>query len=273
MTTNISKIRDGKLTEDEKMELIADYLENGGGGGDEGNKTVFVYCTEQNGAQYKINTFSDPEHTKPMTSKEMFDAYKTGNPLVLVHTSTYGNATYNDVLKVHEGYSSGGVLNTLRFLILGKEVDANWGYDMGFLTTSDPSTNELRMTAYELQRKLTAGTGIDISGTTISATGGGGATVLYATDLANGGAYDTPVVIETEDHSAVDANAMRTYLQSGPVWLTDSSNNDIHAMVTGGADYNGDARYTIALMGVFDTGEADLRTLEYSESDGGWVTS
>lgn len=33
MTTNISKIRDEKLTEDEKMELIADYLENGGGGG------------------------------------------------------------------------------------------------------------------------------------------------------------------------------------------------------------------------------------------------
>lgn len=32
MTTNISKIRDEKLTEDEKMELIADYLENGGGG-------------------------------------------------------------------------------------------------------------------------------------------------------------------------------------------------------------------------------------------------
>lgn len=33
MTTNISKIRDEKLTEDEKMEIIADYLENGGGGG------------------------------------------------------------------------------------------------------------------------------------------------------------------------------------------------------------------------------------------------
>lgn len=32
MTTNISKIRDEKLTEDEKMEIIADYLENGGGG-------------------------------------------------------------------------------------------------------------------------------------------------------------------------------------------------------------------------------------------------
>lgn len=33
MATNISKIRDEKLTEDEKMEIIADYLENGGGGG------------------------------------------------------------------------------------------------------------------------------------------------------------------------------------------------------------------------------------------------
>lgn len=33
MTANISKIRDERLTEDEKMELIADYLENGGGGG------------------------------------------------------------------------------------------------------------------------------------------------------------------------------------------------------------------------------------------------
>ena len=32
MTTNISKIRDERLTEDEKMELISDYLENGGGG-------------------------------------------------------------------------------------------------------------------------------------------------------------------------------------------------------------------------------------------------
>lgn len=32
MTTNIRKIRDERLTEDEKMELIADYLENGGGG-------------------------------------------------------------------------------------------------------------------------------------------------------------------------------------------------------------------------------------------------
>lgn len=32
MTTNISKIRDERLTEDEKMELIADCLENGGGG-------------------------------------------------------------------------------------------------------------------------------------------------------------------------------------------------------------------------------------------------
>lgn len=32
MTANISKIRDERLTEDEKMELIADYLENGGGG-------------------------------------------------------------------------------------------------------------------------------------------------------------------------------------------------------------------------------------------------
>lgn len=32
MTADIGKIRDEKLTEDEKMELIADYLENGGGG-------------------------------------------------------------------------------------------------------------------------------------------------------------------------------------------------------------------------------------------------
>lgn len=31
MTADISKIRDERLTEDEKMELIADYLENGGG--------------------------------------------------------------------------------------------------------------------------------------------------------------------------------------------------------------------------------------------------
>lgn len=38
MTTNISKIRDEKLTEDEKMELIADYLENGGG-----NSTVSLW--------------------------------------------------------------------------------------------------------------------------------------------------------------------------------------------------------------------------------------
>lgn len=30
--TDINKIRDEKLTEDEKMEIIADYLENGGGG-------------------------------------------------------------------------------------------------------------------------------------------------------------------------------------------------------------------------------------------------
>lgn len=33
MATDINKIRDNELTEDEKMELIADYLENGGGGG------------------------------------------------------------------------------------------------------------------------------------------------------------------------------------------------------------------------------------------------
>lgn len=33
MTVDISKIRDNQLTEDEKMEIIADYLENGGGGG------------------------------------------------------------------------------------------------------------------------------------------------------------------------------------------------------------------------------------------------
>ena len=32
MSDNISKIRNETLTEDEKMELIADYLENGGGG-------------------------------------------------------------------------------------------------------------------------------------------------------------------------------------------------------------------------------------------------
>ena len=31
MTTNISKIKDERLTEDEKMEIIADYLESGGG--------------------------------------------------------------------------------------------------------------------------------------------------------------------------------------------------------------------------------------------------
>lgn len=33
MSDNISKIRNEILTEDEKMEIIADYLENGGGGG------------------------------------------------------------------------------------------------------------------------------------------------------------------------------------------------------------------------------------------------
>lgn len=33
MADNISKIRNEILTEDEKMEIIADYLENGGGGG------------------------------------------------------------------------------------------------------------------------------------------------------------------------------------------------------------------------------------------------
>lgn len=33
MATDINKIRVNELTEDEKMELIADYLENGGGGG------------------------------------------------------------------------------------------------------------------------------------------------------------------------------------------------------------------------------------------------
>ena len=38
MTVNISKIRDERLTEDEKMELIADYLENGSG-----NSTVSLW--------------------------------------------------------------------------------------------------------------------------------------------------------------------------------------------------------------------------------------
>lgn len=42
MSDNISKIRNEILTEDEKMEIIADYLENGGGGSGSGKLRIRI---------------------------------------------------------------------------------------------------------------------------------------------------------------------------------------------------------------------------------------
>lgn len=56
MTVDIGKIRDERLTEDEKMELIADYLENGGGGGSNKLRVkVNVDYTPTNAAEVNIN--------------------------------------------------------------------------------------------------------------------------------------------------------------------------------------------------------------------------
>lgn len=81
MEIDINKIKDERLTEDEKMELIADYLENGGGGG----KTDGVLLhskisglTDNSG--YSI--YADPDRATPLTSSELsellFGIYSEG---------------------------------------------------------------------------------------------------------------------------------------------------------------------------------------------------
>lgn len=94
MTTNISKIRDEKLTEDEKMELIADYLENGGGGSSKLRVKVKVdyvptraveirdaSATGMTGYTYAANTGVSFESadSKPVSVEDVVAAAKDGN--------------------------------------------------------------------------------------------------------------------------------------------------------------------------------------------------
>lgn len=83
MAIDINKIKDERLTEDEKMELIADYLENGGGGGGEETGGVLLHSkisglTDSSG--YSI--YADPDRTTPLTRNELsellFGIYSDG---------------------------------------------------------------------------------------------------------------------------------------------------------------------------------------------------
>lgn len=94
MTTNISKIRDERLTEDEKMELIADYLENGGGGSSKLRvkvKVDYVPTTaaeivdtsvlEMTGHAYSAQTGVSFENAdgEPVSAEDVIAAAKEGN--------------------------------------------------------------------------------------------------------------------------------------------------------------------------------------------------
>lgn len=99
MTTNINKIRDGRLTEDAKMEIIADYLENGGGSGS--NKVVIrvEYNTNATASDWNnvyiigsINygelvnvpgySFKNQETNEAMTPEEVFELLEDGAEVI-----------------------------------------------------------------------------------------------------------------------------------------------------------------------------------------------
>lgn len=72
MEIDINKIKDERLTEDEKMELIADYLENGGGGGGEETGGVLLHSKISDlidSSGYSI--YADPDRTTPLTRNEL----------------------------------------------------------------------------------------------------------------------------------------------------------------------------------------------------------
>ena len=81
MEIDINKIKDERLTEDEKMELIADYLENGGGGEETGGVLLHSKISDlTDSSGYSI--YADPDRTTPLTRNELsellFGIYSEG---------------------------------------------------------------------------------------------------------------------------------------------------------------------------------------------------
>lgn len=71
---NIDKIRNEALTEDEKMEIIADYLENGGGGGGGGAPApvlLFVKSIDDLEKVSGSSIYRDVQRTQPVTNSEL----------------------------------------------------------------------------------------------------------------------------------------------------------------------------------------------------------
>ncbi len=72
MEIDINKIKDERLTEDEKMELIADYLENGGGGGGEETGGILLFSRVGDLASSSGDgIYLDQDRTKQLTRSEL----------------------------------------------------------------------------------------------------------------------------------------------------------------------------------------------------------
>lgn len=95
---DIDQIRDGRLTEDAKMEVIADYLENGGGGGNS-VKVRVEYNTSAAASDWTnayvigsiaygdlVNvpgySFKNQETNEAMTPEEVFELLEDGTEVV-----------------------------------------------------------------------------------------------------------------------------------------------------------------------------------------------
>lgn len=233
------------------------------------SEPLYVYCkSSPNPYIYK-----DRECTEPITAGEVLSAYESGVKVVLasIHPEqpTPGvpySAVYNEVTRVYESRVGGEdhPQNSIFFVINNAQVSTNTslGWQMLYKASS-PSDTRLNGTTFQAQQKLTAGNGITISGTTISTTGGGSATMFYA-DLLN---VQSTLNIYADAHQSesVNSTAMIAALSRGPVSIQDANDNNIYVTVVSGDGSSGPLNIVIDMYD--DQGNPARRRFQYEDPD------
>lgn len=217
-----------------------------------------------------VSIYRNRACTDSITAGEVLNAYKAGTKVVFVSVtpkqSTPGRlytATYNELVRVGES-RPGGEENpptSIFFVIENGQLNttSSLGYQMVLQATS-PNATSLTRTTFVAQQQLTAGEGITISGNTISATGGGGATMFYA-NLEN---VQSDLVIYTDDSQSynVDDAAMIAAFSRGPVMIRDANGSNIYVTVVSANDSSGSVNIVIDMYD--DLGDPARRRFEYN---------
>lgn len=220
--------------------------------------------------------YRDRECTDPITAGEVLNAYESGTRIVFakIHPEqpTPGalyTAVYNEVTRVYESRvgGEGNPPSSIFFVINNAQVSTNTTLGrQTLLKANSPNATSLTSTTFVAQEELTAGDGITISGTTISATGGGGGATMFYADLEHVQS-NLDIYTDSSQSDNVDSAAMIAAFSRGPVMIRDMNDNNIFVTVVSA---NGSSSPVSIVIDMYDDlGDPARRRFEYEGPD--WV--